>query len=151
MVEDGEEEKIKFLDDFKKQVKQIPELQKEIRSLKTRLGKLTGRVDVLENLELQKQIFSLNDKVVSFSEQFLTTNRTIARTDMDFIRIYMQQSLVLCSPTKPISEIREILDLKFARLSEALKYSLEPLNILAKFRKECIEISDKYGLNAFGI
>jgi DNA repair exonuclease SbcCD ATPase subunit len=48
----------------------IEVLQKEVRSLKTRLGKLTNRVTLTELQGLQDQISHLDERTTSFSKEF---------------------------------------------------------------------------------
>ncbi len=49
----------------------VPKLQNEIRSLKTRLTKLSGRVESLELMDFQSQISKLDDRVESVKQEIL--------------------------------------------------------------------------------
>jgi hypothetical protein len=53
----------------------IEEFKREVRSLKTSLGKLKGRVESLELMGFQKQLDRLNDRITEFSSEFIQLQR----------------------------------------------------------------------------
>jgi hypothetical protein len=149
MEEDGEKEKIKFIEDLKKQGVQVLGLQKEIRSLKTRIGKLTGRVEEQENLELQKQIFSLSDELKSLNNSVLKFKRLMAMNDMNLTQYLICEAIKNKYTGQTKAKLKEFIRIKYSRSSEATKTSNEPLSIMLKFRHECVEFSDEHNLEAF--
>jgi len=128
----------------------VPKLQNEIKSLKAKLTKLSGRIESLELMAFQEQISSLNDKMKSISESLLAASRRLARFEMEFLQ-YHVRGVIRDELSGPECErVREYIAKEYARAEEKLVHSSEPLSILRDFRKVCTECSKEYNLGAFG-
>lgn len=124
-------------------------IQKEIRSLKTRLGKITGRIEGIENLDLQKQIFTHSDNVKSLNMTLLDSLRILSISIMDVTQyIVCVEIMKKYSGEKETSLMKQI-QLNFARMSGDVKKSDSPLLNMIEFRQECIDFAKENHLNIF--
>lgn len=149
MEDDGEKEKVKFIEDLKKQGEQILVFQKGIRSLKTRISKLTGRVEQIENLEFQNQISSLSDKVESLNKSFLNAKRIVAVNGMNFNQYHICENIMNQYEGEEEANLKGQIRIMYARASEAVKTSKKPLTLMLKFTQECAKFSKEHNLDAF--
>jgi hypothetical protein len=147
MVNDPESQLYRDMADIKELV---PELQKEIKSLKGKITKLTNRIQTLEMMAFQEQITSLVEKINLLNEKALETSRYAAKFEMDFIQYHMKGMIHQKLSNQERERLSEHITQLFATAKERVQNSLEPISILIDFKNECIDCSKKYDLDAFG-
>jgi hypothetical protein len=64
----------------------IKEFKKEVRSLKTRLGRLTRRVDQLQLISFQGQLNGLDKQITKLSDELLQTRRQAFNLALTVVR-----------------------------------------------------------------
>lgn len=114
-------------------------IDKQVRSLKQRLGKLDGRIQNQENLALQDQIFRLNDKIKELDTKLLETNRALASSEILGLRDRLEEA-IKGTPHAFWQKMHDFLGEESSAALQAVAGRPDPLAMLEIFRKSC----DKY-------
>ncbi|MFC1957631.1 hypothetical protein ACFLX0_02320 [Chloroflexota bacterium] len=126
-----------------------PYIDNKAKNLKGQITKLRNRIETLEVSGLQEQITNLNANINSMKKSLLTISREFAKFEMDFTQYHMRHAITIKLKDPINKQVREKMISRYAQSKEALKHSNEPGKIAYQFRKECIEISLEYKLDAF--
>lgn len=127
----------------------VPKIQNAVKSINTRLNKLSSRIENLELMAFQEQINSLNDKIDSLNGNLLNVSRAIARFEMDFTQSHMCVAIRNHVSGQKQKDLEEHVKMLFAKYREVIKHSLDPVSIALEFRVECVKCSNEYNLDAF--
>ena len=146
MANDPEQQLYKDMDDL---TEKVPKLRNEVKSLKRRLTIMSKRVESLELMAFQDQISKLDEKVNSIGAVLINTNRSLARFEMDFMQYHVCRAIRSSLKSPERDKLLDHISMEFARGTESIKHSSNPLSISTKFTKECVEYSDKYNLDAW--
>ncbi len=123
----------------------IESLMKEVRSLKTRLGKLTSRVEQLGLMDFQEQLNRLNERIGIISEALLISSRNIARF---IILSTCRDTKDIIYREKPNADryvITQLLtDAKGTRTE--VDKTTNPLLNSAQFENKCLELLKSLGI-----
>lgn len=128
--------------------KKMPKLQNDIKSIKNKLAKLSGRIESLELMALPDQISNLDDEIKAVNSNLLSVSRFFAVFEMDFMQFHLR-SRIQDSEIEYTEDVLEKIIAAFSRAKEAVKYATDPLEIVLDFRNECTRISKEYELDAF--
>jgi hypothetical protein len=147
MVDDRESQLYRDMADFREI---IPELQREIKSLKIRTGKLTTRIEKVELLGLQDQIYRLSDKLNELRSEYTSL------VGDDFLWVQRKLGEFIIASTLMIAEIifdskkhknaLEQLSISSAGALAKVEISETPLEMAIQFYNDCIKLADKSGL-----
>jgi chromosome segregation ATPase len=145
-------------------LKGLAKVEKEVRSLKKRLGNLAGSVEKLELMDFQDQLNSLDERITklinhdlqqlkqahdAIAEQnkqiILTTQRHYARSTIISIYNDCQERIGLSKPDI-YDRQQSQMALECSSAISKLDISLNPLSIAQEFRKKWYGELDKLGI-----
>jgi primosomal protein N'' len=138
MVEDEEISKVKSYKDFEKIVNK---LQEDVRSLKTRLGKLNSRAELFDLLAFQKQLDSLNDRIKEWSDNLTASNRNVAMNAVSLTYLKAQQ---LIDNKHSYILAQMIADL--GKINERIRTSDNPLEVAEKYGDDIAKQLESAGI-----
>lgn len=142
MVTDPEQQLYKDMADL---TEQMPKLQREVKSLKTRLAKLISRIDRLELIGLQDQLTSLGDEQKQLKS---TLDETAKLHEKQILKIW--QSMYAFKINDDVDNYSGIINHQLSRRTELISQLLidatnaktnvlkssEPNKTYAYFKKE---------------
>lgn len=129
--------------------KDMAELKSEIKSLKTRLTKLSGRIESLELMDFQSQILKIGEKIDSINEHLVITSRYLADLEMNLTQYLIADGIQKHLHGEIREQVKNRIMMSFAQAREALKHSSNPHEITRKFVEECEICSKSYKLRVF--
>ena len=141
MTDDPEQQLYRDVSELREQ---IPKFHSEVRSLKTRLGKLKNRLDGFELIDFQGQITSLDSKVTRVDSILLRLDRNVAKSRIRLDLFWAHWSLT------PINNINSKDCIRFAReeasasLAE-INTSQNPHQIAEAWFSRCADYFRKHG------
>jgi chromosome segregation ATPase len=86
-------------------LKALANFKKEVHSLKTRLGKLTGRVEQLELMDSQNQLTRLDERITKISDELTT-----AANQQTQALLLLQRSIAALRIDSLVHNSREIIE-----------------------------------------
>lgn len=133
----------------------VKELERQVRSLKTRNTKLANRVQDIELLDFQQQITKLNERITKLDELTLGAEQHLAWVDInglttDFLAYLSQLNPLLGGITYAVRQTaREHALRDAAAFGQQVYNSTTPVDLAKQFRQNLVQYCAQTGINYF--
>jgi predicted RNase H-like nuclease (RuvC/YqgF family) len=128
-------------------------LQKDVKSLKSTHKKLANKFDNIEIQDFHNQIQAIDKRIRALELQIQELRETVrytqlmlARFEMDFLQLHVNQTAEQQGKT---SEIREHVLVAFTNAINQAANSTEPMKVVIEFRKHLKTYANEHRIKAF--
>lgn len=138
------------MDSLEKKVEPIESVEKDVRSLKTRISRLTGRVEKLELLDFQSQITRLDEQIGDLHSDF----HTLAGENFMWIQRKLGEFIIASTlsqanhyfKSSKAKNALEQLNISAAGAHAKVQISNAPLEDAITFYNDCLKLAEESGI-----
>jgi len=124
-------------EEAEKHVDLVLQLEKDVKLLKKKVGKLTKQID--EQILItgfQEQLNAFDKKLATSEAKSLETSRLLASLHIECFRIFLEMTVLNSRPID-FPELKQFTLSRSIKADEEIKHSLTPDTIVRKFRADC--------------
>jgi hypothetical protein len=129
--------------------KRLKQLENKVKYLSTKVKDNGSDIESFKLIDFQKQIDRLNDRISDLTKYTLILTNHFAVSQIEALYKHMGESIINNASSLEKTDLLKWLEWEYSASRNEASKSPKPLDVLAKFKKDCSDCSKKYGLKAF--